>query len=170
MAANTFDLFAFLGRLNRRDMQAYEKLSDDDKKAAHPFVIMRWLSGTSDAAQIVRLNTFVNRYVFSLGAERPLLFKLLAAACTGNTNRTTWIKGPASVSSRLSLEAIKARYRCSTREAQEYLGMLEPADVLQYAEDAGWTKEELKKLTLEMGKDDGSRSGSAKKGSRKSKV
>jgi hypothetical protein len=166
---DAFDLFAFLGRLNRRDMKAFENLSEDGQKAAHPFVIMRWLSGTSDRAQIVRLNEFANRYTFSLGAEKPLLFKLLAASCTGNTQRASWIKGPTGTGTKLTLEAIKSQFHCSTREAEEYLGMLEPTDVVRYAEEAGWDKEQLKKLTLELGKNDGTGSSSPAKSSRQPK-
>lgn len=152
-----FDLFQFLGQLNKRDLQAYDKLTDEGKKAAHPLVIMRWLSGTSDQAQIVRLNEFANKYVFSLGSEKPLLFKLLAASCTGKTGRTQWLKGPGGSSTRLSLEAIKAKYGCSTREAEHYIKLLDPTDILEYAEEAGWDKDQLKKLQTELGKEDGSR-------------
>lgn len=166
---DAFDLFALLGQLNRRDMKAFEKLSEGGQKAAHPFVIMRWLSGTSDRAQIVRLNEFANKYMFSLGAEKPLLFKLLAASCTGNTQRASWIKGPTGTSSKLSLEAIKSQFQCSTREAEEYLGMLEPADMLRYAEEAGWSKDEIKKLSTELGKEDGTGSRRAPKSSSKPK-
>jgi hypothetical protein len=166
---DAFDLFSFLGQLNRRNLHAYDQLSDEGKKAAHPLVIMRWLSGTTDQAQIVRLNEFVNRYVFSMGTDKGLLFKLLASACTGNTARTKWIKGPSSSSTRLALEAIKSQFQCSTREAEQYLGMLEPTDIVRYAEAAGWDKDALKKLDTELGKENGTGQGSTPKNRRKSK-
>ena len=162
----SFDLFAFLGQLNKRNLQAYDQLTEEGKKAAHPLVIMRWLSGTSDQAQIIRLNEFANKYVFSLGQEKPLLFKLLAASCTGKS-RASWIKGPGSISTRHAIEAIKARFHCSSREAELHLGSLDPADVLQFAEEAGWEKDQIKKLQTELGKDDGP--GSTAKSSRKPK-
>jgi hypothetical protein len=150
----TFDLFPFLSALNKRDLSAYTRLSAEGKKAAHPLVIMRWLSGTSDHAQIIRLNEFANKYVFSLGAEKALLFKLLAAACTGQSSRASWIKGPGGAGTKLALEAVKSKFECSTREAVEYLKIISAEDVLQYAESAGWEKDQLKKLTLELQKDD----------------
>lgn len=165
---NSFDLFSFLGSLNKRDLQAYDKLTDEGKKAAHPLVIMRWLSGTSDPGQIIRLNEFANKYVFSLGTEKPLLFKLLAAACTGRVSRNNWIKGPGGSGTRLSIEAIKAKFGCSSREAEGHLRFLEPSDVLQFADEAGWDKDQVKKLQAELGKDDNG-SGSTAKSSRKSK-
>ena len=166
---SAFDLFAFLGQLNRRDTKAFEKLTEDGQKVAHPLVIMRWLSGTGDRAQIIRLSAFVNRYVFSLGNEKPLLFKLLAAACTGKTARSSWLKGPGSTSTRLALEAIMSQYQCSTREAKGYLPLLETADVIQFAEEAGWDKDVLKKLANELDKDHGPGSGSPSKKCRKPK-
>lgn len=152
MTDKTFDLFAFLGKLNKRNLEAYDNLSDEDKKAAHPFVIMRWLTGTSDQAQIVRINTFANRYMFSLGQEKELLFKLLAASCTGKTNRTKWIKGPGSGSTKLSVQIIKDRYNCSTREAEQYIDLLNAEDLLLFAEEVGWDKEQIKKLQVELSK------------------
>ncbi len=164
---DAFDLFKFLGQLNKRDLQAYDKLTEEGKKAAHPFVILRWLSGTNDPAQIIRLNEFANKYVFSLGNEKALLFKLLAASCTGSSSRASWLKGPGGSSTKLAIEAIKARYGCSTREADMYLGSLNSADILKFAEDAGWDKDQLKKLQNELGKEDGS--GSTAKSGRKPK-
>lgn len=165
---DALDLFAFLGQLNKRDLQAYSKLSDDAKKQAHPLVIMRWLSGTSDPAQIIRLNEFANKYVFALVSEKELLFKLLAAACTGRVSRNNWLKGPGTHSTRLALEAIKAKYQCSDREAKEYLPLLNAADLVLCAEDAGWDKDQIKKLETELGKESGSR-GTAKSRSKPKK-
>lgn len=151
---DAFDLFALLGQLNRRDRKAFDKLTEEGQKAAHPLVIMRWLAGTSNQAQIVRLNAFVNRYVFSLAKDKELLFKLLAASCTGDVARTNWIKGPGSKSEKLKLQAIMAKYECSSREADGYARFLDADDIVQCAEDAGWDKDQLKKLSTELGKDD----------------
>lgn len=151
MPSTSFDLFDLLKRLGSRDMQAYSRLPDDHKKAASPLVIMRWLSGTSDAAQVIRLNEAVNRYVFSLGAEKELLFKLLAAACTGSSPRTSWLKGPGAKSMKLATKAVAERYDLTVAEATQYLEVLDTDDILQCAEDAGWNKEDTKKLQTELG-------------------
>lgn len=129
-------------------MTWYDRLSDDGKKAAAPFVIMRWLSGTSDPAQIVRLNTFVNPYAFALGQEKALLFKLLAAATTHKPKRYYWLKGPGVTSNKLSLEVVKQYYGWSTREAQ--LQSFEAPDLVTMAEELGWDADQLKKLKKEL--------------------
>lgn len=156
----SFDLFEGLAKLSSRDLQWYDRLSDEDKKAASPFVIARWMTGTSDQAQLVRINTFVNPYGFSLGQEKPLLFKLLAAAATGKSKRYKWMKAPGAKSAtKLRLEVIKQYYEASTREALSYANTIEPEDILTMAEELGWEQDELKKLKKEV--DDGS--GSTKK-------
>jgi hypothetical protein len=150
--ANELDLFGFLGVLSKRDLRAYEKLSPEAKKQAAPFVLMRWMTGTSDPAQIVRINTFVNPYIFSLGAEKGLLLSLLAAAATGNTARYYWQKGPGSKSEKLRLEVIRSFYDMSTREAADL--NIDSGDIMAMAEELGWDDDQLKKLKAEVAKDE----------------
>lgn len=156
----SFDLFEGLAKLSSRDLQWYDKLSPEDQKAASPFVMARWMTGTSDQAQLVRINTFVNPYGFSLGQEKSLLFKLLAAAATGKSKRYQWLKAPgAKAATKLRLEAIKQYYEVSTREANVYAETISAEDIVAMAEELGWEADELKKLKKEV--DDGS--GSTKK-------
>lgn len=166
---SSFDLFAFLSRMNARDQLAYSKLQDDAKKAAAPLVIMRWLSGTSDPAQIIRINQFVNPYIFSLGKEPELLFKLMASSCTGKVSRVNWLKGPSGTGNRLAVKAVMEHYELSSREASEYLMVMSPADVVSCAESLGWEKDQIKKLSTELGHDNDVGSRPAKKSSGKPK-
>ena len=149
---DSFDLFAGLAALGRKDRQWFETLSPEGQKAAAPFVMMRWMTGTSDPAQIVRINTFVNRFVFAGTTSKAELFKSLAAAATGKNFRYSWLKGPGAKAKKLSLECIKQYYECSTREAVTY--KVAPEDLISMAEELGWDKEELTKLKKEL--DDGS--------------
>lgn len=149
MSRDAFDLFDGLSKLGKRDLGWYDGLTPDGKKAAAPLVIMRWMTGTSDQAQLVRLNTFVNPYIFALGAEKPLLFKLLAAAATGKTGRYFWLKGPgARPAEKLALEVVKQYYGISGREAQSY--KVDGESLLEMAQELGWDEEQLKKLKKEV--------------------
>lgn len=161
------DLFASLNEIGKkRNLQWYSNLSEEDQKTAHPFVIGRWLTGTSDPAQIVRINQFVNPYMFALGKDKDLLFSLLAAACTGSTARYRWIKGPASGgSSALSVKAISDYYEVTLREATRYLQNTSHDTIIEMAEELGWDKEAMTKLKKELGNG----SGSTEKSSSKSK-
>lgn len=148
------DLFASLASLSEGDLQWYDNLSDEDKKAAAPFVLARWMTGTSDRAQLVRLNTFVNPYIFSLGSEKALLFKLLAAASTGNTRRYNWIKAPGGKKAlKKKVEVIQQFYDISTREATLYVPLVSDEEYLEMGESLGWDADELKKLKAEFVKD-----------------
>lgn len=145
---DAFDLFAGLESLTAGNFEWYAKLSDEGKKAAAPFVIMRWLSGTSDAAQIVRLNTYANQYMFSLGAEKELLFKLLAATTTRRPKRYYWQKPPGSKVKKLSLEVAKEYYGWSAREAS--MQEIDKNDLLEMAAEIGWDNDQISKLKKEL--------------------
>lgn len=147
----TFDLFAGLGQLSRRNMQYYSELKPELQKSAVPLVMSRWLTGTSDRLQLIRLNTFVNPYVFSLGQDKELLFKLAAASCTGSTMRYQWIKPPGGKSDMPLREAVTtAFYACSRREAKEYLPCIDADQFIQMGEELGWSEDEMKKLKKEV--------------------
>lgn len=162
----TFDLFAGLGQLSRRNMQYYSELKPELQKSAVPLVMSRWLTGTSDRLQLIRLNTFVNPYVFSLGQDKDLLFRLMAASCTGSTMRYQWIKSPGAKTTIGLQEAVTtAYYECSRREAAEYLPCITGEQFIQMGEELGWSEDEMKKLKKEV---EGG-SGSIKKTSTKPK-
>ena len=151
-----FDLFDGLEKLSSGDSKWYDRLSSEDKKSASPFVISRWMTGTTDQAQLIRLNTFVNPYIFSLGHDKALLFKLLAAAATGKTKRYQWINNPGTKkATKLRLEVIKEYYEVSNREAVLYTTIL-AEDILLMAQELGWDREELTKLKKEVSNGSGS--------------
>lgn len=161
MSDNAFDLFQGLAKLGSKDRNWFASLSEAGQKAASPFVMARWMTGTSDAAQIVRLNTCVNPYMFGGLADKASLFQLLAAAATGNSKRYSWIKGPSAKAKKQSLQVICQFYECSVREASSY--KVDSESLIEMAEELGWDKEDILKLKKEL--DDGS--GSTKKSSAK---
>ncbi len=147
----SFDLFDALAKISSRDQRWYDKLTDEDQRAASVLVLARWLTGTSDQAQLIRLNIAVNPYGFVLGQEKALLFKLMAAACTGRGARYHWLKAPGPrTTTRLRLQAISAYYDVSTREAALVAAGVPSADILEMAELLGWSTEELKRLQKEV--------------------
>lgn len=148
MAENAFDLFQGLASLSAGNKEYYNDLSEAGKKGVAPFVMARWMTGTSDQAQLIRLNTVVNPYLFSGTADKSALMKLLAVAATGSTKRYQWLKAPGAKSKKMSLEIIKAYYECSTREAVTY--KVSNEDLLEMAEELGLEKEDISKLKKEL--------------------
>jgi hypothetical protein len=108
------------------------------------------MTGTSDQAQVIRINEFVNPYVFSLGSHKELLFKLLATASTGSSRRYSWAKGPTSIQARSTIEVLRQYYNCSSREAKLHLQAVKKDDLLLMGDSLGWTKDEMKKLKDEL--------------------
>src|SRR5688572_7896274 len=72
-----FDLFKALGSINKKDINYYKNLSEEEAKGLFPLVLMRWMTGTDDERQVVCLNEFANPYVFSLFRHKQLLANLL---------------------------------------------------------------------------------------------
>lgn len=145
-----FDLFSGLESLSKSDYGWYGKLSDEGKKQVAPLVLARWLSGTSDYLQLIKLNMLVNPYTFSLGNEKDLLCKLMAASATG-PKRYKWIKGPGSTgASSVRLKIISDYYEISLREAALYANAIDASDMIEMAEELGVEKDVLAKLKKEL--------------------
>ena len=146
---NEFDLFKGLDSLSKNDYHWYQNLNDDGKKAVAPLVLTRWLSGTNDYLQIIKINIIANPYIFSLGNEKALLCKLLAASTT-QPRRYQWLKGPGSANSSLVLKIISEYYDVSLREAALYVDTIDKNDLLEMAEELGAEKDILAKLKKEI--------------------
>lgn len=154
MAIDLFPALKVIG--GNRNHLWYDGLSDEDKKSAQPFVLARWLTGTADKNQILNFNRNVNPYVFSLGSEKPLLFRLMSASSTG-VSQYKWIPTIGSKPNKtLSIRAIMAFYGVSSREAILYAPQISKDDIMLMANELGWPKEEVAALKKEV--NDGTRS------------
>jgi hypothetical protein len=147
----SLDIFKTLTHISNKDRGYYEALPDDVKKELQPFVVMRWLTGTSDPRQIYFINEIVNRFVFELGSHKPLLYKLLCVATSGQPQRYQW-KKPASRkgAGTMCTQVVKQYYHYNTRQATEALGLLSNDDIMGYAEEIGLQKEDIAKLKREL--------------------
>lgn len=150
MAAPKYNLFEILGKLNKKDYDVYSSGTPELQKQLQPFVLMRWMTGTNDAAQIIAINEFVNPYVFSLYQHKELHMQLLAAVAPGHFAKYQWIKGTASGNSKpLTLKMLYECYHYSPRQAQDSLALLSGEAALSIAEGLGWQESELAALGKE---------------------
>lgn len=150
----SLDIFNLLSRISKKDQNYYDKLEDHELKEFQPFVVMRWLTGTSDARQIYFINELLNKFVFDLGSHKQLLYQLMCVASSGQSQRYQW-KKPASrkgAALSLSMQVVKRYFNYSTQKASDVIGLLSNDDILSYAEQLGYQKEELTKLKAELRK------------------
>lgn len=155
MAERKLDLFGLLGAISEKNLTYYEELPDESKKEFQPFVIMRWLTGTHSKRQVYFLNAVVNPFVFDLGQHHKLLMYYLLTLCTsGKQQRYTWTKPPSATKvSKLVLTVICDYFAYTKRQAIDAAKLLSSEDILDYAEQLGWQKEDITKLKKEFKSD-----------------
>jgi hypothetical protein len=146
------DIFQVLGQIDRKDIDFYDNLLEDEQKALQPFVVMRWLSGTKDAPQVYVLNEFVNPYVFELLNHKGLLYKLLTVATNGKPRRYNWLKVKSKKGSSIPfITAVVCEYfGYSKRQTGSVIPLLSDGDILEYAQQLGRQSAEITKIKAEL--------------------
>jgi len=147
-----FDIFQLLGGLSKKDTKAYTSLSEEEQKGVMPLVVMRWLSGTDDARQVYFLNELVNPFVFPFYKHKELLIDLMSICGPGQYRRYTWNKSLSKkkTSTPTSTSVVKQYFGYNTVDANEAVALLSAVDILDYAEQLGFPKEDITKLKREM--------------------
>jgi hypothetical protein len=152
-AERTFklDIFDLLSKIDRGDLHIWDKLSEDERKGFAPLVVMRWMSGVTEARQIVYLNELINPLIFQLGKHPDLLMKLLAACSSKKQRRYFWLAASKKkAAKKLEVQVLQEYYGYSERVAKQQLPLLDGEDILTMAEELGWQKDELAKLKKEI--------------------
>lgn len=146
------DIFDVLAQLDAGNRALWETFSEEQQKAFASLIIMRWMSGTSDARQIIALNEFVNPYVFALGKHQQLLSKLLVASSSKKPRRYFWLsaKSKKGGSKKKVIALLKEAYEVSEKEAVTYLPNAHLDDCVALAEKLGWQKEDIAALKKEL--------------------
>ena len=151
MSKHKLDIFKVLSRIDAKDYQFYNDLSETDKKAYVSKVIIRWLSGTRDTLQIQLLNELVNPFIFSLYKHPDLIHKLMCISSTGN-KRYNWNKSLSKKTSSTPtlVSIVKQYYKYNTLDAIDALPLLADEDLMQYATELGMQKDEISKIKKEL--------------------
>jgi len=146
------DIFQVLGQISKRNRNFYSSLSEEEQKALMPLVVMRWMSGTSDARQLFFLNELVNPLVFSLYDHKELLVHLMSICGPGKTKRYFWNKAKSKkkTSTPTCVNVIRDYFGYNTLDAIEALPLLSDIDVLTYATHLGRQKEDVAKIKKEL--------------------
>lgn len=142
-----YDIFNILGKLSMKKRE----FSADEIKAIQPVVVSRWLTGTNNERQIYLINSFANRYCFSLQHHKELLINLMTIASPGKFSKYNWWKRSAtSTKTKLSEAVVAAYYNYPLRRASEAANMLDDETIIGYAEEMGYQKEQLRDLKKEL--------------------
>jgi hypothetical protein len=146
------DIFQVLNHISKKDKNFFKQLTDEEKKAFQPLIVMRWLTGTNDARQVYFINELVNPFVFSMYNHKELIYYLMTTCTRGKTQRYNWTKSSSKKSSATpsSVGVIKEYFNYSTLHAIEALPMLSNDDIMEYAEHLGRQKEDITKIKKEL--------------------
>lgn len=152
MTDRKLDLFQLLNGLSRKDFNSYKSLTEEEKKEVLPLIVMRWMSGTTDARQIVFLNELVNPFVFSTHKHKDLLVQLLSICGSGRGQRYTWNKAKSKKKSAnpIATEVVKEYFGYNTTDAADAIRILSADDVMGYAIELGRQSEDITKLKKEL--------------------
>lgn len=146
------DIFKVLDATNAKDADFYATLSEEERKEFQPFLVTRWMSGTSSPTQVYLINEFVNPYAFSLQRHKQLLWQLLTVCNTGKKQRYVWNKlpGKGETGRTNAVKCVMQYFGYSTAHAVDALAILRRSQVLEMAEQLGWQPEEIAKIRREL--------------------
>jgi hypothetical protein len=146
------DIFGVLKHLNGKNHNFYQSLSDDEQKALQPFVLMRWMTGTTSPSQVFFVNELVNPFVFEMAKHKELLVDLLTVCPQSNdpNRRMRWIKAKTTKNSSKTVKLIAEYFNYSTKDAKDILPLLDDETILSYAEQMGYQPDEIREIKTEI--------------------
>ena len=148
----SLDIFVLLSRFDSGEKGIWQTLTEEEQKGLAALVAMRWMSGCYDQRQIIYLNEFVNHCVFAFGKHPELLMDLLEICSSKQPRRYFWLaaKGGKKSKEDRKLRVICDYFKYSVREAKQVLPLLSNDDILEYATELGYQKEEIQLLKKEL--------------------
>lgn len=150
MTTKKLDIIKVLDAVSKK-RNVLENLNDEEIKSIQPFVLMRWLSGSTDAKQVYFLNEFVNPYVFQLSKHKQLLCHLLTVCTPGKSQRYKWNPPISNVKAFPQISDMLSKYfNCKQSEAYEMITLLSDEDILNYASELGYQTEDVSKIRKEL--------------------
>ncbi len=107
MAGKMLPLNQLLGALDRRDKKYYENLSDEDKKAFAPYLLLRYASNVESDQfftehYVTTTNELININYWELSKHPKLQWLLFSMIGAYQSQRHPWLKAPSGRGSKKS--------------------------------------------------------------------
>jgi len=152
------NLDSVLQALDRQDLDYYSKLTDEEKKAYSPFILMRYMASAGPQSHqapyaVIAINELVNKSLFELGKHPELQHKLLCLAGLGKKQYRPYL-GSKNAKSKTKIvdEFFMTLYPGINATELAILKSKHDKNTLrELGEDAGLSKAEIKEL-VEDGK------------------
>jgi hypothetical protein len=140
-------------------MDFYDNLTDEERKAFAPRVVIRWLSTLSDnnpsqQYAILAVNDLVNLGLWSLQKHPELIYKLCALSGTGKKQYHQWIPQGRGAGSQPRLDALIQEFWPQTNSQERDLlkKLRTPEQWMDFASQSGIDDRHLKDLKDEFKK------------------
>ena len=152
------NLDSVLQALDRQDLDYYNNLTDEEKKAYSPFILMRYMASAGPQSPqapyaVIAINELVNKSLFELGKHPELQHKLLCLAGLGKKQYRPYL-GSKNTKSKTKVvdEFFMTLYPGINATELAILKSKHDKNTLrELGEDAGLSKAEIKEL-VEDGK------------------
>lgn len=153
------DIMTVLEAADRGEKGFYDNLTDEEKKAFAPRVLVRWLSALSDKSAhqqyaILATNDLVNLGLWSLSRHPELVWLLMCVGGTGRKQYHQWIAQAKAVSSTPRLDSFITEHWPQTNSTERsMLKRLKSAEEwLELAKSSGMDDKSVKELRDELKK------------------
>lgn len=150
MAEQKLDVFRTLSAMDARKSLFFVELEAEEQKAYQPLVVMKWAVGCSDDWQTIKINEYLNPYVFSLSSHKELLWKLSVASSTGKKHHYHWNKTLTNDKNPVTIQLICEYFEYSEKDAQDMIPLLSHNDLIDIAMSLGYTADIITKLKKEL--------------------
>lgn len=149
--------FEILRQLDQKNYDFWNQLTDEQRKSVSPYMLLRWMLGTTNERQLIMANRLVNPLVFSLDSmHNEFLIKLLTVCSQNGPKNYKWTNIKQTIkksgkTSALVIDVLKEYLNESSRHAIQAARLYAPEDIIEMALALGKEDAEIKKLKKELG-------------------
>jgi hypothetical protein len=150
MAAK-LDINRELSAVNSRNHNFYKNLSEDERKAFSPYILMRFVANPQCDIEtyefiLNRVNELVNKDHWQLSKNhKPLLWELFASCGTGFDLKYTYLKAGSKIKTN-KIEKLLAELHPAMKleDIQVMASLMDKSDIQQLFDDLGFDKKQRK--------------------------